>query len=74
MVDRKIDGCIIAFARVPETNLNIYSLIKQLKVVSIQSVIDDVDLVDSADEHGTREIVEHLIALGHKKDRFSRLY
>ncbi len=70
MVDRKIDGCIIAFARVPETNLNIYSLIKQLKVVSIQSVIDDVDLVDSADEHGTREIVEHLIALGHRKIAF----
>jgi DNA-binding LacI/PurR family transcriptional regulator len=66
---RNLDGVIIVCSNIPaDSPMN--HLIRQMNVVSIQSEIENVDIVDSTDEAGTMEVVEHLIGLGHRRIAF----
>jgi len=70
MYAQQASGLIFVAVNIPSGQIP--RAMKSLEIVSIQADIDidNVCRVDSTNEKGTREIVEHLIKLGHKKIAF----
>lgn len=69
MYARRMSGVIIICTSIQDKEL-IKKVQQHMEILSIHADIDDVDYIDTDGRKGTREIVNYLISLGHRKIGF----
>jgi len=69
MAERRVDGVIIISAFKQDLEL-IKRLNKTMKIITIQTRIEEIDGVKTDDQASMKEAINHLILLGHKKIAF----
>lgn len=70
LINSRASGIIVSSMNYPECKKDFERARQYMSVVSIQGDVENVDRIDTTDEQGTYEIVNHLIANGHKKIAF----
>lgn len=70
LINSRASGIIVSSMNYPECKKDFERARQYMSVVSIQGDVDNVDRIDTTDEQGTYEIVNHLIANGHRKIGF----
>jgi DNA-binding LacI/PurR family transcriptional regulator len=69
MISRRTGGVIFMCSKINDMEY-IKRVKKKINIVSLQSDIPGVDFVDTESRKGTRQAIEHLIGLGHRKIAF----
>ena len=70
ILQRKVDGCIMACLRPAQDSPWVQKLITSIPVVAVQSDIEGIDKIETTDEQGTYEMVDYLISMGHRRIGF----
>jgi LacI family transcriptional regulator len=67
MIDHRMDGLVLVTPRLPREELERFASMLPLVVVARGGNATRYDTVSAHDEHGSRLIVDHLVALGHRR-------
>ncbi len=69
MIARRISGAIIICTSITDDKF-IKKIQERMEILSIHADVHNVDYIDTAGREGTKDVIEHLISLGHRKIGF----